>query len=239
MSHCRSCAHSRSRRACSSRSSSSPDGPGRCSRRWRCRRRRWRCRRRRRVRCRFGPGVSTLGLCLAVVANGTANALPLPTCVLPVLALPPLPPFAVAFPPVESLLPCSTTDSFSCSDPEPEWAAGRVACSTVALLEALALPPLALASPPLPPYAFPLEAVVSPPSASASTHADSDRKLLRFRSCGWRRGRRRRRRVIGYVSRSYLSVWVPGDRAGVALADRRQLCRGGRGSQRHRGNDAP
>jgi hypothetical protein len=49
--------------------------------------------------------------------------------------------------------------------PEPElW----FTWPTWALLEALALPPWALALPPLPPVALPLEAEVLPPLASAS-----------------------------------------------------------------------
>src|SRR5581483_9018410 len=76
------------------------------------------------------------------------------------------PPVALALPPVALLSPWLISDSFSCSEPEPPLA--EFCCQTWALLEALALPPVALALPPLPPVALPLEAEVSPPSASAS-----------------------------------------------------------------------
>jgi hypothetical protein len=119
--------------------------------------------------------------------------LELPSCVLPVLALPPLPPYASALPPYASLLPWWIVDSFSCWDPEPPFGQPLLQPSdgplgqlllqpsqeefpepelwfswpTWALLEAFALPPWALALPPLPPWASPLRAVVLPPWASA------------------------------------------------------------------------
>ena len=82
-----------------------------------------------------------------------AAALELPSCVLPVSALPPLPPYALALPPYASLSPWSIVDSFSCSDPEFWWQQGLLppqespepelwfSWPTWALLEALALPP--------------------------------------------------------------------------------------------------
>ena len=125
--------------------------------------------------------------------NESAPAFPLKYWVLPVSALPPLPPVASALPPVAWLSPWLTVDSFSCSEleppfgqplwqpsggplgqlllqpsqeelPEPEL---EFSWPTWASLEAFALPPWALALPPLPPRASPLRAVVLPPCASA------------------------------------------------------------------------
>jgi hypothetical protein len=70
-----------------------------------------------------------------------AIAFPLPTCVLPVLALPPLPPVAVAFPPFDSLLPCETFESFCCSVGDPLGPLAELLCPAWALLEAFELPP--------------------------------------------------------------------------------------------------
>src|SRR5918992_89577 len=106
-------------------------------------------------------------------------------------ASPPLPPVASALPPVAVLSPWSMVDSLLCEEPRSSFSrqphlsprsdlppVDSLLCLTNALLDASPSPPLALASPPSPPVASPLVAVVSPPLASASDSVPSWRALF-------------------------------------------------------------
>ena len=72
-----------------------------------------------------------------------------------------MPPVALALPPVTVLPPWSVDDSFDCepleeSFFEPPFDELSFDCWVSAVLSTLALPPVALALPPLPPVALPL-----------------------------------------------------------------------------------
>jgi len=73
---------------------------------------------------------------------------------LPVSASPPLPPVALASPPLTSFEPWSVVDSLLW-EPEPPFSLS-FDWPVAAALSTLALPPFAFALPPLPPVASPL-----------------------------------------------------------------------------------